>query len=593
MNKSFLLLTVLFFTNAFSFAQSNQISAKELQSIIGFLASDSLKGRKTGTAESIIAAAYILDHFKANNLKPIAENGFQPFDILADISLGSKNRLDFIDFEGIVKTDFIPMAYSSDGELTAEVVFAGYGFSIDFDSLKWNDYKGLDVKGKWVMILRDDPEPDDPESRYIPFSDVRSKLLMAKDNKVAGVLLVTPKGSGKEDKLPSLITENNEVTSGIPVINIKREVADRILIKTGYSIDSLESILHRTRKPMSLYTGVILNGSVDLLRRFEKTANVVALLESEDPVYKDEYLVVGAHYDHLGYGGPGSGSRMPDTNAIHNGADDNASGTALIMELSRRLAAEKKHLKRSIIFIAFSGEEIGILGSRFFVEHPPVEIRKIKAMFNFDMVGRFDKEKKSISIGGTGTSAEADTLLAIKETGLPFKVVHSPDGYGPSDHAAFYASDIPVFYFSTGAHLDYHTPFDDTEKLDFDSEKLIGDFAAEVILAVDKLDRPLTFKESGKKSTMGRGGRKLKVTLGILPDFAGAEKKGLRVDGVTKDAPAGRGGMKKGDIITGINGMPVGNIYDYMSRLSRLKPGMTISVEVIREGKMEVLLIQL
>ena len=593
MNKSFRLLTVLFFTSVFSFAQSGQISAKELQKIVGFLASDSLKGRETGTTVSRIAAVYILDHFTANSLIPIADNGLQPFDILADISLGLKNRLDFIGFEGIVKTDFIPLAYSSNGELTAEVVFAGYGFSIDLDSLKWNDYKGLDVKGKWVMILRDDPEPDDPESRFIPFSDVRSKLLMAKDNDVAGVLLVTPKGSGKEDKLLSLIAENNEVTSGIPVINIKREVADRILVKTGYSIDSLESILVRTRKPMPLYTGVILNGSVDLLHSYEKTANVVALLESEDPVYKDEYLVVGAHYDHLGHGGPGSGSRMPDTNAIHNGADDNASGTALIIELSRRLAAEKKHLKRSIIFIAFSGEEIGILGSKFFVDHPPVEIKKIKAMFNFDMVGRFDKEKQAISIGGTGTSAEADTILAIKETGLPFKVVHSPDGYGPSDHAAFYASDIPVFYFSTGAHIDYHTPFDDTEKLDFDSEKVIGDFAAEVILAVDKLDRPLTFKESGKKITMVRGGRKLKVTLGILPDFAGTEKKGLRVDGVTKDAPAGRGGMKKGDIITGINGMPVGNIYDYMSRLSKLKQGMTVSVEVIREGRMEVLLIQL
>ncbi len=593
MNKSFRLLTVLFFISAFSFAQSNQISAKELQTIVGFLASDSLKGRKTGTSESKIAAAYILDHFKANSLKPIAENGFQPFDILADISLGAKNRLVFIGFEGIVKTDFIPLAYSSNGELSAEVVFAGYGFDIDTDSLKWNDYNGLDVKGKWVMILRDDPEPDDPESRYILFSDVRSKLLVAKDNNVAGVLLVTPKGSGKEDKLLSLIAENNEVTSGIPVINIKREVADRILIKTGFSIDSLESILVRTREPMSLCTGVILDGSVDLLSRFERTANVIALLESEDPVYKDEYLVVGAHYDHLGYGGPGSGSRMPDTNAIHNGADDNASGTALIIELSRRLAAEKKLLKRSIIFIAFSSEEIGILGSKFFVEHPPVELRKIKTMFNFDMVGRFEKEKQSISIGGTGTSAEADTLLAIEETGLPFKVVHSPDGYGPSDHAAFYASDIPVFYFSTGAHFDYHTPFDDTEKLDFDSEKVIGDFAAEVILAVDKLDRPLTFKESGKKSPMGRGGRKLEVTLGILPDFAGIEKKGLRVDGVTKDAPAGRGGIKKGDIITGINGMPVGNIYDYKSRISKLKQGMTVSVEVIREGKMEVLLIQL
>jgi len=593
MHKRLFFLAVLIFICAYGFAQSSKITAKELQNIVEFLASDSLKGRKTGTAENNIAAAYILKQFTNNKLRPLADNGFQYFEILADVVLGSKNKLVINDFEGILKNDFVPLAFSSSGELTAEVIFGGYGFDIDLDSIKWNDYEGLDIKGKWVMILRDDPELDNSESKFIPFSNIRNKLLMAKDNGVAGVLLVTPKGSDKEDKLMPMVVESNEITSGIPVINIKREIADRLLIRTGFTIDSLESILVGKKAPMSLNTGVTLSGSVDLIRRNEKTANIIALLESRDPVYKDEYLIVGAHYDHLGFGGPGSGSRTPDTNAIHNGADDNASGTALIIELSKRLAAEKKHLKRSIIFVAFSGEEIGLLGSKYFVNHPPVEITKMKAMFNFDMVGRFDKEKQSISISGTGTSLEAEPILSMQEAELPFKVVHSSDGYGPSDHAAFYASNIPVFYFSTGAHTDYHTPFDDTKKLDFATEKIIGDFAAKVILAIDSMDQPLTFKESGKKSVGGRSGRKLRVTLGILPDFAGAEKKGLRVDGVTKDGPADRGGIKKSDIITEINGMSVGNIYDYMSRLSKLKQGTIISVEVIRDGKNEILLIQL
>jgi hypothetical protein len=222
-----------------------------------------------------------------------------------------------------------------------------------------------------------------------------------------------------------------------------------------------------------------------------------------------------------------------------------------------------------------------------------VELKKIKAMFNFDMVGRFDKEKNAISISGTGTSAEADSILKPLEEKLTFAVTHAPDGYGPSDHAAFYSSNIPVFYFNTGVHTDYHTPFDDTEKLDFDAEKLIGDFAGNVILAVDNLPKALTFKESGKKESSGRSGRRLKVTLGIMPDFAGTEKKGLRIDGVTKDGPADKGGMKKGDIITALNGMPVGNIYEYMSRLQKLKLGITVNVEVIRNGKNEVLIIQL
>jgi Zn-dependent M28 family amino/carboxypeptidase len=320
---------------------------------------------------------------------------------------------------------------------------------------------------------------------------------------------------------------------------------------------------------------------------------VVGMLEGNDPVLKDEYIVVGAHYDHLGFGGQGSGSRMPDTVAVHNGADDNASGTALIMELAGKIASQKKQLKRSIIFISFTGEEMGLLGSKYFTDHCPVDMKKIKAMFNFDMVGRFDKEKNAISLSGTGTSLEGDSIIRIYEKKVGFPVTHSPDGYGPSDHAAFYASNIPVFYFTTGAHTDYHTPFDDAGKLDYEKEKEIGDLGYDLIMNIDNLPHALTFRESGKKEGSGRSGRRMKVTLGIMPDFAGTEKKGLRVDGVTKEGPADKGGMLKGDIIISINGMTVGNIYEYMSRLGKLKQGQTISVEVIRNGKNEVLIIQL
>jgi aminopeptidase-like protein len=284
---------------------------------------------------------------------------------------------------------------------------------------------------------------------------------------------------------------------------------------------------------------------------------------------------------------------MPDTIAIHNGADDNASGTAMVMELAKKLCSQKVKLKRSIIFVSFSGEEMGLLGSKYFVNNPPVEIKKIKAMFNFDMVGRFDKEKNSISISGTGTSAEGDSILKVFEKGLPFTVTHSPDGYGPSDHASFYSSNIPVFFFTTGVHMDYHTPFDDADKLDYTAEKKIGDFSTALIVDIDNLSKDLTFKESGKKENVGRSGRRYKVTLGIMPDFAGSEKKGLRVDGVTKDGPAYKGGMLKGDIIISVHGMKVENIYDYMARLNKLKAGMTVNVEVLRNGKVEILIIQL
>lgn len=588
--STLIILTLIFFTGI---AQESRISARDIQEYITYLASDSLKGRKPGTAEINMAAAYIRDHFKSAGLKMIGENGFQWFEIVTDVKMGEKNALVFSGYNAIPKKDFIPLSFSTSATVNAPVIFAGYGFDIDADSLKWSDYDGIDVKGKWVMVFRADPDLDNADSKFIPYSDIRSKVLTAKDKGAAGLLLVTPKGVEKEDKLMQLVVENNEVTAGIPIMNITRDLANKILKKSGLSIDSLERAMVANKVPNSFSIGETINGTADVVQTRERTANVMAMIEGSDPVFKDEYLVVGAHYDHLGFGGQGSGSRMPDTNAVHNGADDNASGTAMVMALAARISAEKSTLQRSIIFVAFSAEEIGLLGSKYFVNHPPVELKKIKAMFNFDMVGRFDKEKNSISISGTGTSVEADTILKQLEAKLSFSVVHAPDGYGPSDHAAFYASNIPVFYFNTGVHTDYHTPFDDTDKLDFDAQMRIGEFAADVILTVDDLPKALTFKESGKKENTGRMGRRLKVTLGIMPDFAGTEKQGLRIDGVTKDGPADKGGMKKGDIITGMNGMPVGNIYEYMSRLQKLKHGMTVNVEIIREGKKQVLLIQL
>jgi len=575
------------------FAQKAEMSAKDLKAYVYFLASDSLKGRKPGTPEMNVAARYIQDHFKAAGLKPMADNGFQYFEIVTDVTLGEGNRLSVDGYDAAFRKEFIPLAFSSGGELKAPVVFAGYGFDLDLDSLKWSDYSGIDVKGKWVMIFRADPDLENTDSRFIPFSDTRSKVLAAKDKGAAGVLLVTPKGLDKDDKLMPVIVENNEVTSGIPVVNIKHQIADRILAAKGISADSLENLIIAKKRPHSFETGTLLDCKVEVVQKHAKTANVIGVLEGSDKVLKDEYIVIGGHYDHLGFGGPNSGSRVPDTIAIHNGADDNASGSAMVMELAKTLGAQKAKFKRSIIFICFSGEEMGLLGSKYFVNNPTVNIKQIKAMFNFDMVGRFDKEKNSNSISGTGTSAEGDSILKIYEKGLPFAVTHSPDGYGPSDHASFYSSNIPVFFFTTGVHMDYHTPSDDADKLDYNAEKKIGDFSTALITDIDNLPKDLTFRESGKKENAVRSGRRYKVTLGIMPDFAGSEKKGLRVDGVTKDGPAYKGGMLKGDIIITVHGMKVENIYDYMARLNKLKSGMTVNVEVLRNGKVEILIIQL
>lgn len=584
--------SITFLVFLFSFAAFSQstvkISPADLKKDVTFLASDSLKGRKPGTPEADVAAQYILDNFLKAGLTPLADNGFQFFYVVTGVEMGENNHLSFNGSAFELNKDFIPLAFSSSKAVDAPVVFTGFGFDLHQDTLQWNDYEDMDVEGKWVMLFRADPEPDNSESVFIPFSDIRSKILTAKDNGAAGVLLITPRSLEKEDRLMPLVVENNEVTTGIPVINITRNLTDKLLLSSGYTADSLEALIIGKKKPFSFAVQGLLDAQTDVHQEKQQTANVMGLLKGSDPVLRDQYLVVGAHFDHLGMGGPNSGSRMPDTIAIHNGADDNASGTAMVMELAKALAATGAPA-RSIIFVAFSAEEIGLLGSKFFVDNSLVPLKSIIAMFNFDMVGRFDKEKNEISVSGTGTSAEADSILHACEKDLPFRVIHSTDGYGPSDHASFYAANIPVFYFNTGVHMDYHTPFDDTDKLDFDSEAAIGVFAATIIEAVAGAPKPLTFRESGSKVAAGRTGRKLKVTLGIMPDFAGAEKIGLRVDGVTSGKPADLGGMQKGDIITSINGMKVENIYEYMARLSKLKHGQTITVEVIRPEKTVIL----
>jgi len=316
---------------------------------------------------------------------------------------------------------------------------------------------------------------------------------------------------------------------------------------------------------------------------------VVAVIPGNDETLKNEYVVVGGHYDHLGMGGPGSGSRAVDTIAIHNGADDNASGVSVVIQLAEKMAAERKN-KRSVIFAAFGAEEMGLVGSKAFTANPPVESDKIVGMFNFDMVGRLDSTSNGLSIGGTKTSLETETLLNDLNTG--FELAMSPEGVGPSDHASFYLQNIPVFFISTGAHSDYHTPNDDAEFINYKGMKKVAEYSYLLLNEVTNRNDRLTFQEAGPKFQRSRGGR-FKVTFGIMPDYAGLEKRGMRIDGVTKDKPADKGGMKKGDIITAIDGKKIGNIYDYMNRLQTLEAGQTVSVDIIRDDKETVLIIQL
>ncbi|MBP6977291.1 MAG: M20/M25/M40 family metallo-hydrolase [Bacteroidales bacterium] len=579
--------------NIFPFwAIAQDITIPELKQHVDYLASDSLQGRRSGTTGGWMAATYIRDQFRSYGLELMGDEGFQYFEIVTDAKLGTPNTLSFESVTGEPGIDFIPFSYSGNGTLTSTVNFVGYGFDFSADSVVWDDYEGMDVSGQWVMILLSDPETDNPGSVFASYGDTWGKILKARDHGAAGIFFVTPVKMEKNDILTGLQLERSTSRAGIPVIHLSRKTADRMLSSMGKTIGELESGLNAGHQPGSFRIPVKVSATVNVIYQKARTQNVVAILRGSDPALAGEYIVVGAHYDHLGMGGPGSNSRALDTVAVHNGADDNASGVAGMLGLAEELTLNRDKIRRSVLFVAFDAEEMGLLGSKYFVDQSKEMMDKTDAMINMDMIGRFYPEEKPLLISGTGTSAESETLLDQVAADLDFKLAYSPEGYGASDHSSFYAVDIPVFFITSGAHDDYHMPEDDADRIHYAGIQQIVAFLYDLMMVMDERESALTFQEAGPKEPP-RSGRGFKVTLGILPDFASTDNTGLRIDAVRKGGPADQGGLLKGDRIVALNGKTVTNIYDYMARLKELETGQVAAVEVIREGIRLILLVQL
>ncbi len=329
-------------------------------------------------------------------------------------------------------------------------------------------------------------------------------------------------------------------------------------------------------------------GSDDYLQFFDftnqqgekiKIPNVVGMVPGT--TLKDEYIVIGAHFDHLGYGGAHSGSLEMNSSAIHNGADDNASGIAGMLELASKLSSERKKIKRSLIFIAFNAEEQGIFGSKYFVKNSPVNTSNIITMINLDMIGRLNN--LSLNISGTGTSPLFNNILDKISKKHYLNINKNPEGFGPSDHSSFYSNNIPVLFFFTGGHSDYHKPSDDWNKINSSGQKKIVDMIYDVVLEIDNNTKRPKFTEAGPKSMSSPGRVKLKVTFGFMPSYS-STGKGLGVDGVRTEGPAGKAGLVKGDIILEINGETIKDIYGYMEILEKLKPGESSEVKVLRNN---------
>ena len=566
-----------------------EITVSEIEGHIGFLTSDELKGRYPGTPEDLQLAEYLSDEFKKTGLQLYEKTGIQHFEVVKEIEAGPANRFQMVESGLTLGTDYSIFSFSHAGEAKGEVIFSGYGFQIDEEELQWDDYASVDVAGKWVMILRGVPGQQEATSPYVNYSEDRGKALLASDQGAAGVIFVSGSSFDPKDQLVDLKGKQHPLS--IPVVHMSRNAADQLLAAAGLdSLSGIEAQISSSLQASSFATGIEVDISVDLQPKKMETSNVVAVLKGSDPALENEYVVIGAHHDHLGMGGPETSSRAPDTIAIHYGADDNASGVAGVLEASEWLSTQRPG--RSMLFATFGAEEMGLIGSKYLTENAPIDMEAIQVMINLDMIGRLNKERQ-LQVGGVGTSPGFKNLLDSINSTYGFNLKYSNEGYGPSDHAAFYAKDVPVLFISTGAHSDYHTPGDQLSAINLEGTREVIAFASEVAAALASQKERLAFAEAGPKVRGSSRGRRGGITLGLMPDMTYDGNEGMPVMFVTEGRPASVGGIQKGDIIVAIEGKSVGNVYDYMARLDGLKEGMSIVVQVKRDDDLIDLVIRI
>lgn len=583
-------------------------SGQNLRRHVEYLSSDKFEGRRTGQRGATYAAGYIANAFANYKLKPgfrgaNAKPAFlQSFPFVAAVGpdkgnvlrlkTSDPNRENGVDL-GVV---WSPLAYSPDADIpSSAVVFAGYGISSP--DAKYDDYDGLDVKNKVVLIFDGTPDAGNPHSEYARFN-THIKANIAKEKGARALLIIATDPDFKNDRLSRMSYDQTLGPTALPVAGIDRVTAASLLgLKDENALTAFEEQF--ASRPAG--TAVILANpakatarmKIAMLKKQSDAYNVIGILDGRDPILKNEAIVIGAHYDHLGRGG--SDSLAANSTAIHGGADDNASGTAAVLELARQFSLEKKN-KRTMIFIAFGGEEEGLLGSNFYVNNPVWPIEKTVAMINLDMVGRLKDEK--LNVGGIGTASEWKDLAEARNPRIvkageiagnvgmsltpTFKLQLNEDGFGPSDHSSFYGKKIPVLFFFTGTHGDYHKPSDTFDKINYEGLDRVTNYVAEIVRSVAQNPQRPTYSVA---KTSGIGGRTgFSVSLGTVPNYADSTD-GLLLDGVRDNSPAARSGIKPGDKVVKLAGKDVRNVMDYTYILGELKAGEDYEIVVLRGGQ--------
>jgi hypothetical protein len=550
------------------------------------LAAPNMEGRGPGTKGLERASHYIERRYQSLGLQPAGTEGYvQPFTVTTGAKLKADNDLVVVSDSTRqplkINQDFEPISFSESGSVSSAIVFVGYG--ITADEFHYDDYATVDVKDKIVLVLRYEPETFAAKTGHqglTQHSQIIAKAINARNHGAKAMILVSGKlGEGEEDLLMRFGGISGPENAGILLAQVKNGVADTWLKASGKSLADLQQQINSSGKPasLSLPQSMQLALRIDIEATHAQVNNVLAYL----PGKTSEYIVIGAHYDHLGRGD--SNSMAPSQiGQIHPGADDNASGTAGVLELARLFAPLKGQLDRGILFMSFSGEELGLLGSAHWVQNPTLPLDKCVAMINMDMIGRIRDNK--VYVGGVGTGSTFQLILDQAQKKSDFKLEYSAGGYAASDHTSFVAKKIPVLFFFSGLHSDYHKPSDTDDKINAPSAAQLLDLVGEVALQLASAPQPPQFINVVEAKPAGGGGGGYGPYFGSVPDF-GEVKDGVRFSDVRPGSPAAKAGLKAGDILVQFGSMPIHNLYDFTDALRRSKVGQVVEVKVLRDGQ--------
>lgn len=530
-----LLSTPTCFLHAQKLKKADRTIVENLKTTIGYLADDKLEGRRAGTEAEKVAAEYIITAFKETGLAPKGDKDsyLQAFDIPDGRKINSGTLFMVNGKEMAVEKDYLPFPFSANAAI-AEVPVA----------------TSLSEKGvPWFMDIEAVVEENKDNPHFDIYEHIKKETKICAD-KGATALVIYNSGTveddirfNRQDKSPAL---------SIPVFYLTKSGKQKFLKDASATYD--------------------IRLKADIGKSSRTGHNVIGYLNNNAA----STIVIGAHYDHLGYGEDGNAFTSGNEKQVFNGADDNASGTAALIELAKLLKKSKSRLN-NYLFIAFSGEELGLFGSKYFTSYPTVDLSLINYMINMDMVGRLSDSTKTITIGGVGTSPIWSDVLYTQKA-IPFSIKVDSSGTGPSDHTSFYLKKIPVLFFFTGQHHDYHRASDDADKINYNGELFIIKYINKLIEDLNKKGK-LAFTPT--KETQTGTNAKFSVTMGIMPDYT-FDGTGVRVDGISEGRPAQKAGLKTGDIVTALGENTVTSLETYMQALGKFKKGQSTVVTVLR-----------